>query len=99
MFFRRKPRFWLFLVIYLHVTVLDWVLVNGRGQLIFKQVESLRLETVMVHLLIALATWLVFVLTDVTVKKYRQTKLSTKEPILIYSSAAMAIAIGVMLLS
>jgi len=94
---RRFTRTLFFLIILLHITLLDFMFVNHTG-LVFLPEESSRTTTLIVHFMIATLTLLTFVLAEAIRAGYKQGKLKVRESLLISASIVMALSIGYLLL-
>lgn len=88
----------LFLITWLHVSILDLFFVNYSGP-VFLWAESVEPKTLIVHFLIALITTLTFLGAQQLHKYYRQGSFSIREPILIIASGMMVLSIGFILLT
>ena len=87
----------IFVVILVHVTILDFMFVNSNGLVLLPE-KNLQLQTVAVHISIALVTTLVYWLTEKVSSQEGRTRIKIKEPMLMLLSVAMAISIGYLLL-
>ena len=87
----------IFVVILVHVTILDFMFVNSNGLVLLPE-KNLQLQTVAVHIAIALVTTLVYWFTEKVSSQDGRTRIKVKEPMLILLSVAMAISIGYLLL-
>ena len=61
MLFKTKQKFLLFLILFAHVTLLDFAFIGRDGNIVFLWQQSLELKTISVHLLIASTAWLCFI--------------------------------------
>ncbi len=87
----------IFVVILVHVTILDFMFVNSKGLVLLPE-KNLQLQTVAVHIAIALVTTLVYWITEKISSQDGRTRIKIKEPMLMLLSVAMAISIGYLLL-
>lgn len=93
---QHKKTFFLFLIIWLHVSLLDLFFVNYSGP-VFLWKENTELKTLAVHFSIALITTFSFMLAEKMHQLYQQGALFIREPLLIACSIGMLAAIGLLL--
>ncbi|MCJ8321114.1 MAG: hypothetical protein MJK12_15855 [Colwellia sp.] len=86
----------LFLVIWLHVTLLDLSYVNHNGA-VFLWEESSRPITLLVHLLIASVTLMFYLLVIKLRKTFQSRNVEVGQSIWLYCSVAMFLTIGFLL--
>jgi len=91
-----KKSFILFLVIWLHVTLLDLSYVNHNGA-VFLWDESLRPTTLLVHFSIATVTLMFYLLVIKLRKDFKSRKYEVGQNIWLYCSMVMLLTIGYLL--
>jgi len=91
-----NKKYILFLIIWLHVSLLDLFFVNYSGP-VFLWKENAELKTLAVHFAIAAITTLSFMLAEKMHQLYQNGALSIREPLLIACSIGMLTAIGFLL--
>lgn len=87
-----------FLIIWLHMTLLDLFFVTSSGP-VFLFEENSQPLTLLVHFSVAIATFIGFWLAIKVSQRYKEGKMEVREPILITSSILMVGCIGLLLLS
>ena len=91
-----KKSFVLFLVIWLHVTLLDLSYVNHKGA-VFLWEESFRPITLFTHLLIAATTLIFYLLVTKLRGSFQNSQYKVGQHIWLYCSVIMALTIGFLL--
>lgn len=95
---KSRKALYLFLIVWLHISILDLFFVNYSGPVFLWQENSEPL-TLLVHFLIAAFTTLSFLLAEKMHQQYDEGAFSIREPLLITASCIMAISIAVLTLS
>lgn len=96
-YLRDKKPLVLFLITWLHVTVLDLFFINYSGP-VFLWSKSAESKTLMVHFCIALVTTVVFMGAQKLYEFYLKGSFSIREPVLILASGLMVLSIFLLLL-
>jgi len=87
-----------FVIIWLHMTLLDLFYVTPNGP-IFLFEENSQPLTLLVHFIVAVSSLFSFYVASKVRQRYIQGKMEVREPILITSSVLMTACIGFLLLS
>lgn len=87
-----KKYFLLFLIIFIHITFLDLFFVTLNGP-VFLFDENLRIETILVHLLIAVTSIIICIVVTKIRLSYKTGKLKLRDNVLILCSVSLAISI------
>ena len=58
---RTKQKTLLFLILFAHVTLLDFAFISGKGKIVFLWQQSLELKTLLTHLLITIVALISFI--------------------------------------
>ncbi len=96
MSFLRHRSLVLFIVLFIHITVLDLFYVTP-SRIVFLWQENAQIETIVVHLLIALLSVALFIIT-VKAKQINQTgRIKVDEKVWLASSMVFIASIGYML--
>jgi len=85
--------FLLFLVLWLHVSLFDLFIVGNSGP-VFYWDESLRSDTILVHLSMALVSTLFYLFLSLVREKYQEKKIKITDKFWLISSIFMVISIG-----
>lgn len=86
-----------FALILVHVSVLDFFFVTHAGP-VFLWDRASEPTTIFTHITIALISTLVFVVSDLMHARYKAGAYRVREPILMFASAVMLIAISLLVL-
>lgn len=86
-----------FVVIFVHITVLNLFYVNENGITFFWQ-QAIQLNTIVTHLLAAGVSLLVYACAEQLVACHRKGQMAIREPVLILCSISMVLSIGFLLM-
>ncbi|REL25287.1 hypothetical protein DXX93_01080 [Thalassotalea euphylliae] len=95
---KRIRYFCFFVVIFVHITVLNLFYVNEKGITFFWQ-QAIELNTIVTHLLAAGLSLLVYACAEQVVAYHRKGQVAIRQPVLILCSISMALSIGFLLMN
>ena len=95
-FLKTKPVL-LFLILWLHISLLDLFFVKYSGP-VFYWAENLRGETILVHISLALVSVLFYLLIGLMRNKFQVKKIKITDKFWLVSSTFMVILIGFFIL-
>ena len=95
-FLKNKPVL-LFLILWLHISLLDLFFVTYSGP-VFYWAENLRGETILVHISLALVSVLFYLLIGLFRNKFQVKKIKITDKFWLVSSTFMVILIGFFIL-